>query len=161
MAKQKRQKRSTKARKQAQSVAEPHKRSTLATLRNMGIAGVIVAAGAAYGVGAVQTTVEEFDLTRIGQGIPAVVQIHDPNCSRCRSLQKQTRKALKSFEETDVIFLVANIKTPEGQALAARHNVGHVTLLFFDGEGQMKKNVHGTQTRGFIRNEITEHLGVR
>jgi len=160
MSKQRRNKRRTNERKKAQAAvaAKPERRSFLAIIRNAAIAGVVVAGGAYYGVGAVQATVAEMDLSRIGVGVPTIVQIHDPSCPRCRSLQKQTRRALKSFDEEDVVFLVADINTNDGLALASKHNVGHVTLLFFDEKGELRKTLHGTQTRGFLHDEIKAHL---
>lgn len=149
-------------RKQAQieraSVQEPERRDTLKLVRNLGIGAVLLGAGGAYAIGSVRTTMEEFDLTRIGQGKPAIVQIHDPGCAMCRSLQKHTRRALSQFDDEDVIYLVANIHTQEGQELAAKHGVGHVTLLFFDANGTYQKMVHGVKSKDFIAREITAHL---
>jgi len=46
-----------------------------------------------------------------------------------------------------LLYLVADIKTAEGAAFAARHSVPHVTLLFFDGQGERLRTVNGMQTR--------------
>lgn len=133
------------------------RRDTLRLLRN----GALIAAGlgaVGFGVTSVQATMAEHDLTRIGKGIPAIVQIHDPQCSLCLALQKQTRKALRRFDSGDVTYLVANINTPEGAALAARYAVPHVTLLLFDGDGDMRQIVRGPSTRDVLETTFAEHL---
>lgn len=103
----------------------------------------------------------EGDLSRIGQGKPAIVQIHDPQCNLCRTLQAQTRRALKYFEDDAFTYLVANINTSEGRAFAAEHRVPHVTLLLFDAGGRMVEIVRGPTELANLRNVFQEHLGAR
>ena len=108
-----------------------------------------------------QATICEADLTKIGKGRPAVVQVHDPNCSLCQQLQRQTRKALKSFDDDAVRFLVADINTARGSAFAARYGVPHVTLLLFDGAGEMVQIVRGPSDADSLRDIIGAHLAAR
>lgn len=61
---------------------------------------------------------QEQDLSVIGQGLPVVLQIHDPQCSSCTAFQRQTRRALKSFDEGGLIYRVANTQTSDGAAPA-------------------------------------------
>ena len=96
--------------------------------------------------------------TRIGDGKPSIVQIHDAQCTSCHTLQRQSRQILKSFTEDSYTFLVANIKTKKGLKLARRHGVGHVTLLLFDAEGQMVQVVRGPIATENLRAIITAHL---
>ena len=104
-----------------------------------GLAGVaIVGGGGWYLASSVYAGIVESDLSRLGNGIPTVVQIHDPSCPQCRALQKEARKALAELDDSEIQYLVANIREPEGRALAAAHGVGHVTLLLFDGSGQRR-----------------------
>jgi thioredoxin-like negative regulator of GroEL len=108
------------------------------------------ATGAAVGgVGGVLTVrsvkahAHEHDLTRMGQGKPTVVQVHDPTCPTCTALQRQTRAALSSFGECDMLYLVADIKTDEGAMFASRYGVPHVTLLLFDADGELQETLTG------------------
>ena len=101
----------------------------------MAIGAVATGGAGLYGTRAVQATIAEADLSRIGKGTRSVVQIHDPQCQLCTTLQRQTRRALKAYSEDEVTYLVANIKTREGAAFAGRFGVPHVTLLFFDETG--------------------------
>ncbi|MEO0566274.1 MAG: hypothetical protein AAF066_00950 [Pseudomonadota bacterium] len=107
-------------------------------------AGVVVAGGATvFGTRSVLAKMAELDLERIGQGVPAVVQIHDPSCSICTSLQRQARKAMKGFEDQELIYLVADISTTDGRAFAARYGVPHVTIMMFNERGRHEGTMQG------------------
>ncbi|WP_419910678.1 hypothetical protein [Hoeflea sp.] len=91
----------------------------------------------------VEGSMREHDLSRIGNGTPTVVQIHDPQCSRCLALQRQTRNALKQFDEGEIDYVIANIRSAEGRDFAARFGVQHVTLLLFDADGAHQGTLRG------------------
>jgi len=46
--------------------------------------------------------------------------------------------ATADFDDGQLQYLVANIRSADGRQFAAAHNVGHVTLLIFDADGQHK-----------------------
>ncbi|MFU8866256.1 MAG: hypothetical protein ACNA7O_20360 [Rhodobacterales bacterium] len=98
------------------------------------------------------------DLSDIGTGIPTIVQIHDPQCPTCRTLQKRTLRAARAFDETALQVRVANIRSAEGRALADHYGVAHITLLLFDGQGQMQTILQGLQEVDELRNEFRAHL---
>ena len=135
------------------------RRGALRLLRNIAIAAPVLGVAGYFSVKSVEATICEADLTKIGKGLPSVVQIHDPNCSLCRTLQKQTRRALKSFAPETFQYLVANINTAEGSALAAKHRVPHVTLLMFDVDGNMVSTLRGPAPRDTIDAALAAHLG--
>lgn len=139
------------------------RRDVLATLRNWGLIGVVAAAGGWYLVGEVRATIAEQDLSRIGNGIPAIVQIHDPQCSRCLALQRETREALAEFDDGELQYLVANIRHAKGQKLAAAHGVRHITLLLFDGAGKRRSILSGPNTSANLvrsfRSFLSNHGG--
>lgn len=123
--------------------------------------GLIAAAGGGVGwflIDEVCATTRENDLTRLGNGIPAVVQIHDPECPRCRALQKQARDAMSNFSENELQYLVANIRLAKGRQLATKHGVGHVTLLLFDGKGNRRRILAGQNSSDFLENAFRNHL---
>ncbi len=146
----KRQKRKTTTKKMGNpsgaSAAKPaaprrRARSRRDFLQNLGYGGIgiaVVGGGGWYLASSVHAGIVEQDLSRIGNGIPTVVQIHDPQCPRCRALQREAREALSELDDGEIQFLVANIRRPEGRDLAAAHRVGHVTLLLFDGSGKRR-----------------------
>ena len=115
-----------------------NRRHLLRLARNVLIAGGLVGGGGYALARTVLTTMYEHDLDRIGNGRPTVVQIHDPSCSMCMALQRETRKALERIEGDPVDYVVANISTPEGRNFAASHGVQHVTLLLFDAGGDLR-----------------------
>jgi len=122
-------------------------------LRRYGYRATAIAAvcvGGWFIVQDVQATAREHDLTRIGNGVPAIVQIHDPGCSVCAALQKEARAAASGFEDDELQFLVANIKDARGSKLAADNGVPHITLLFFDGKGKRHEIMRGPNDRSVL-----------
>lgn len=113
-------------------------------LMRYGALGAVAVGGAGYlGVGSFRAYAAEHDLSRVGQGLPVVVQVHDPQCSICTSLQKQTRRAMSEFEDCGLTYLIADIKTQEGAAFAARYAVPHITLLLLDPAGRHVRTISG------------------
>ena len=138
-------------------MTRPTGSAALARLRTWGVLGVVLAAGIWYLVSDVTATIAEHDLTRIGNGIPAVVQIHDPRCSSCVALQGEAREAMEEFDRDELQYLVADINNAAGRDLANAHGVGNVTLLLFDGEGQRRKTLAGPNTSGILTHYFRSH----
>ncbi len=136
----------------------PGRRDFLRRARNGALVGAGVLGAGWYLVEDVNAHRREHDLARIGNGIPAVVQIHDPECPRCRALQRETRRALEDFEPGEIQYLVANIRTDEGRALAAKHGVGHVTLLLMDGAGKRNHTLRGANTSESLKQAFRLHI---
>lgn len=99
----------------------------------------------------------EEDLSRIGRGVPTVVQVHDPSCPTCRALQKEARAAMVGFGDGELQYLVANLSTREGQSFAGQHGVGKITLLIFDRRGQRQKILSGPNTREQLQRIFAAH----
>lgn len=76
------------------------------------------------------------DLSVLGNGIPTVVQVHEPSCAPCRSLKSNVRAALNRIDG-QLQYRIADLNTEQGRRLAARHRAGMVTLLLFDGGGRL------------------------
>lgn len=138
-------KRNRKPAADVQAVQDPSKRNTLRMLGTGALATAGLGGAAWFGVSAVRATAAEMDLTRIGQGKPTVVQVHDPQCALCTQLQREARKALKCFGECDLVYLVANVRGDEGRSFAARHGVPHVTLLLIDAQGEIQSVLNGVR----------------
>lgn len=163
--KQKKSKRRTQKKKAARAPGSPSapsetvsRRGALGSLRNWGLFAVAAAGGGWYLADEVLATISEQDLSKIGNGIPAIVQVHDPQCSRCLALQRETRKALKAFSADEVQYLVANIRTDKGRALATANQVGHITLLLFDGKGQRREILHGNSHSAYLELVFRKHV---
>ena len=99
----------------------------------------------------------EHDLSRVGQGKPVVVQVHDPQCPTCTALQRETRKAMKQFGECDLVYLVADISQQDGAGFANRYGVPHVTLLLFDGKGELRQTLQGMRYQDELKQVLAQH----
>ena len=137
---------------------DPDRRSFLSRAGNGIALGAAIGGGGWYMVHSFQATAREHDLSRIGNGVPTIVQIHDPNCSRCVALQRETRDAVCEIGEDKLQYLVANIQKAEGQQLATTHGVGNVTLLLFDGQGRRRDILSGNYDSLYLGEVFREHL---
>lgn len=163
----KRQKNTAKSRRKKQvpphenAVAADKKKSRrefLTTLKNTGLIVTVSGGIGWFFVSDVCAATREADLERIGNGIPAVVQIHDPQCPSCIALQRETREAMSNFDEGELQYLVANIKSDKGRELANKHQVRHVTLLLFDGKGNRQRTLTGPNSSGYLKSVFKSHL---
>ena len=134
------------------------RRSFLRNMRMTAVAISVVGAVGYYSISSIQASLSEADLSKIGNGRPAIVQIHDPQCMLCRTLQSQTRDVLDAYDDERFEYLVANIKTKKGGDLAARYSVPHVTLLLFDPKGTMVRAVRGPTSTAHLKNIIGIHI---
>ncbi len=107
----KRKQKQAAARKAALQTVDHDKRRTLGFMKYWVAGAAVVGGGGFWFVSDVQATMREHDLTRLGQGVPTIVQIHDPGCPRCTAHQRVARAAVSAFDETELVFLVANINT--------------------------------------------------
>lgn len=141
------------------SSPEISRRDALTKIRNWGIIGVLAAGGGWYLVDEVTATIAEQDLSRVGNGKPTVVQIHDPQCNQCLALQSETRSALETIEDGKLQYVVANIRTAEGRAFAAANRVSHVTLLLFDANGKRTNVLTGHRSSAMLAATFRSHVG--
>ncbi|MEM1374305.1 MAG: thioredoxin family protein [Pseudomonadota bacterium] len=145
--------------------AEPRPQAKAATSRRSlflyGGAALVLAGGAgtAFGVD-FMAKLDEQDLSVIGNGTPAVVQIHDPTCPECTLLQRSARKALKSFDTDALNYRVAYLNTEDGSRFSGNQGLSRVTLALFDGDGQRVHTIQGVREADFVRDSIALHLAL-
>lgn len=137
---------------------DPAKRNTLMKFGNLALGAVALGGIGYWSAQGIQACAAEMDLTKLGNGMPTIVQIHDPNCPICMSLQRETRAALSELEDGQMQYLVANIRTAYGRKFANQHHVGHVTLLLFDGQGSLKGKLEGTRYKPELLTAFKSHL---
>ncbi|MEL6840180.1 MAG: hypothetical protein AAFP85_12875 [Pseudomonadota bacterium] len=149
-----------KQRKRQQTKKKSHQRAALtparktdrrAMLRNSLFLAGVVGVGGLLTANTVMATMAEHDLTRVGQGVPTIVQVHDPQCTSCQELQRETRAALKAFDEADLQYAVANITSAAGADFANMYGAPHVTLLLFDGAGELRGTLNGVRARNELQ----------
>jgi hypothetical protein len=134
------------------------RRSFMSMAGTFGIAAVVIGGIGFWGVRTVQASVAERDLTQIGQGMPAIVQVHDPQCAVCNALQREARAALKGFDADQLDYRVADIKTNDGVAFAARYGASHSTLLLFDKAGELSARLVGPSDRDTLARAFASHV---
>ena len=123
---------------------------------------LVVVAILVFGVGGgLAAFKHNYDITHnladIGQGTPVVVQIHDPGCQLCLQLRKNANSAIDKLDG-DLLFRIADITTPQGRALQLRHDVGNVTLLLFDGKGELRNVLKGVKSDELLHKTFTSHI---
>lgn len=133
------------------------RRDLLKKVRNGGLLALVAGGGGWYLVQDVRATIREHDLTQIGNGIPSVVQIHDPQCPQCLALQSETRDAMAAFDDGELQYLIADISRQDGRQLAAAHDVNHVTLLLFDAQGNRRDVLVGHNTSAYLEEIFRRH----
>lgn len=131
----------------------------LGTLGFYSLGGAIVLGGGAVFAQDFRRNLSEADLSKIGNGRPTIVQIHDPGCPMCRSLQRETRAALRACETEQTQYLVADIGSQDGSAFSIRMGLPHVTLVFFDGAGQQVHTIQGVTPADQIKADMTRMFG--
>lgn len=156
MKKQRKRKPNRAKQKQQPTPAKPVDRR--AVLRNGLIGAAVIGAGGLVTTRIVMAAVAEQDLSRVGQGKPAIVQVHDPSCSSCQQLQRETKAALDRLNSDDLIYLVANLTGHEGATFANRYGAPHVTLLLFDGAGALRGTLNGVRSRDELQAVFTQLL---
>ena len=135
---------------------EPNRRAFLSSAMNWGI-GLTLLGGAGFGATAmVRSTAHAHDLTRVANGRPTVVQIHDSQCTLCAALQRETKRALREFDSAEIDYVIANITSAKGRTFAARYGVRHVTLLLFEADGTLKEVLVGQQDSAELREVFQE-----
>ncbi|PHR86161.1 MAG: hypothetical protein COA78_38245 [Blastopirellula sp.] len=146
------------AKDQAELAIKEKRDRLLKVSRRVLFALPVAAAVGYFSVGEIQASIHESDLTRISEGKPSIVQIHDPQCSLCQTLQRQARKAMKPLDQEEFTYLVANIRTQEGSEFSARYGVPHVTLLLFDDQGEMVQIIRGPSDVESLQSLFSAHL---
>lgn len=85
------------------------------------------------------------DLSVIGNGVPVVVQVHDPSCPSCRKLKSNTESALARVKG-DLQYRIADLHSSTGRLLARKYHAQKVTLLTFDAKGEFLDSHVGIQS---------------
>ena len=90
------------------------------------------------------------DISVIGEGVPVIVQVHDPGCPTCRRLLRNVESAYPEFSDS-LEFRIVDINASEGRRFAQDHDVSHVTLVLFDGSGEVHRILEGVQSTDELR----------
>lgn len=148
--------------KQARRRDEKARRAARKRYRRFAIVGLVVLL-IVLGVGATIAAIERsedrvHDLTAVGQGVPAVVQVHDITCPVCSELRANIERIEDDFSDDQLVIRVADIHTDVGERFAARYTTQRrVTLLFLDGDGEITDIQTGLQTAAQLKRAFEAH----
>jgi hypothetical protein len=100
-----------------------------------------------------------YDLSIVGQGQPVIVQVHDENCSICRSLKTNVETVLSDFSSSELIYRIADVQTDEGLEFSSQYTPERWrTLLYFSPSGQLVDVQVGLQNLADLRESFTKHI---
>lgn len=81
------------------------------------------------------------DLTLVGEGKPALVLVYDVNNMAGHQMM-DVLKPLRERYKSKVLFLVADLGTPEGRSFARHYNGSSGSLIVLNGEGYLQRSLH-------------------
>lgn len=93
------------------------------------------------------------DLSRIGQGTPALVVARDISYlsgAEVMDLMNEIRPEYAGRVE----FLAAHLGQPDGEAFARRYNAWDGTVVLFAGDGSVRARLHAPQTTAELRQAL-------
>jgi len=124
-----------------------------------GAIAALVLTGVGFAVGGLNRAERRVrDLSLIGNGVPAVVQVHDTTCPICSELRANVKRIEREFDDDELLIRIADIHDDDGLAFAARHTAERrVTLLFLDGEGGLVDTQTGVQEPDALRRVFALH----
>ncbi|NBB90268.1 MAG: hypothetical protein GVY23_03560 [Spirochaetes bacterium] len=128
----------TQARKREEKARRERRRRRHRVLWIAAILAVVAAAGG-WGLYAYNQGEERIrDLTAVGLGVPAVVQVHDATCPVCSELRANVESIEGDYSDDELLIRIADVHTDKGAAFASRHTMARrATLLFLNGEGEL------------------------
>jgi hypothetical protein len=97
------------------------------------------------------------DLTRVGQGQPALVMLREVHVMGGDRVMEQMLLIQAEFQDS-VEFLAVHTGHPDGEAFAAEHNISDGSLVLFDAEGQVLGRSARPESADALRQFITELL---
>jgi hypothetical protein len=97
------------------------------------------------------------DLSRIGQGRPAVVLTHDKEAVASQELMNMLNGIRGDYEDR-VEFLVTDVVTPEGREFVESQRVGNSLLVLFDGAGNRIAVIDGIRDAQILRSTLETRL---
>lgn len=99
------------------------------------------------------------DLSRIGQGRPAVVLIYDFEDGRSPRLMKYFNKIRDNYED-EVYFLVSDVASPQGQKFSRAQGTSSIGAHFFSRDGNKLLVLEGVHEIDTIKKALNQLYGI-
>lgn len=97
------------------------------------------------------------DLSRVGNGLPALALAYDINSSGGMEVMK-LMDALRDEYSNRVEFLIADLGTPQGRQFANRHNAINGTVMFYSAKGSYVRTIHVPPNTATLRSGLDDAL---
>ncbi|TVQ29476.1 MAG: thioredoxin family protein [Spirochaetaceae bacterium] len=147
----------TQARRREEKQTRAQRRVRRRVAVSLGIAIVLLAGVAAMIFASNRNGRSLYDLSAVGNGVPAVVHVHDHACPVCRDLRTNVSRIENEFTDDVLVIRVADLHTDAGRAFALRYGAGFRTLLFFDADGNLVTSQTGVQESAVLRRVFARH----
>ena len=133
-------------------------RKRIRALRGALIAAAVLAVGGGALFALNMREEKVLDLSVVGTGTPAVVQVHDITCPVCTELRRNVERISGDYSDRELLIRVADVATEEGLAFAAGYTAARrATLLFIDGDGELIDEHSGALTPADLRILFDRH----
>jgi len=99
------------------------------------------------------------DLSRTGQGIPAIILIRDKNAVQTFELMN-AMDSVRSQYSGKVEFLLTDFNTTEGRKFMEINQAGRATLVLLDASGKKVNILGAPQTKESLQKEIADSFGI-
>lgn len=137
----------------------PAQRQSGAALRSTLITIAIIVAGLALAATLLPRGFSD-DLSRIGQGRPAIVLIHNKEAVYSLELMTLLNRVRPDYEDR-VEFLAVDSATESGRRFAGQYGVDDSLALLLDGKGMRLAVIDGVRDETALRAAIDRHLPAR
>ena len=97
------------------------------------------------------------DLSRVGNGRPALALAYDINSSGGMEVMK-LMDVLRDEYADRVEFLIADLGTPQGRQFANRHNAINGTVMFYSAKGSYVRTIHVPPDSKTLRSGLDDAL---
>ena len=95
------------------------------------------------------------DLSKIGQGMPAVVLVHDKGSVGSLELMTLLNKVRPDYAD-EMEFIVVNINSREGKMFREQQNIDGVVLVLFGHNGIKRGTLANSKDEAELRAELSK-----
>jgi len=95
------------------------------------------------------------DLTRVGQGKPALVLVYDVNTANGMHVMELLKDLRLEYADR-VEFLVANLGLPEGRSFAQHYKVGSGSVFMFKRDGELMRTIRKPESTAALQQALDE-----
>ncbi len=134
----------TLARKKQEKSERLQKKRRVRLLQFGAIAVVAAAVVVVLAVRANRSEQFRQDLSQLGNGVPAAVQVWDVSCPICNQNRANVARIEDDYSDDDLLIRYVDVRTDEGVRFASQYtDRRRQTMLLFDGEGELVDIVTG------------------